>query len=248
VVVVEDQTTTHNVALTSPIATIDDSPVVDTVAPGDTMVYNRYLYNTGSATLTYNVSLNFDVGPLLTIHKNFVTERIANVIDPNGNADVAPYSFNNGSLPVITDFMDSVFCLDLAYLLDTHLLGIEFDGTYFWITGGNSGLDPNKLYKLDATGVLVNTYNQSSSAGWGWRDLAWDGQYLYGSDNNFLVQIDPATGLVTGVTIPGPTNPCRGLAYDPVSDHFFTANFGSGNSIAPALLSTPGRTPRRFTA
>jgi hypothetical protein len=62
---------------------------------------------------------------------------------------------------------------------------------------------------------------------WGWRDLAWDGQYLYGSENYSVVQIDPATGLATGVTIPGPTGPCRALAYDPASDHFFTANFST---------------------
>jgi len=227
VTVVENQTTTHNVALTAPIAIIDTSPVVDTVAPGDTSVYDRYLYNTGSATLTYSVTLDFNVGPGLSIHKNFVTERIANVIDPLGSADVAPFSFSGGNLPVITDFQDSVFCLDLVFLNDTQLLGIEFDGTYFWITGGNSAVDPNKLYKLDANGVFVDSFYQTGTTAWGWRDLAWDGQYLYGSDDAIIDEIDPITGLVTGVTIPGPQPTNRGLAYNPDNDHFYTANWGS---------------------
>ena len=39
-------------------------------------------------------------------------------------------------------------------------------------------------------------------------------------------QIDPATGQPTGVTISGPENPNRALAYDPATDHFWTVNFG----------------------
>jgi len=144
----------------------------------------------------------------------------------DGSADVAP--FRSGShLPVITDYHDSVYCFTLDTLVDTQFLGVEFDGTYFWITGGNTALDPNKLYKYDAAGNLISTYDQNSSAGWGWRDLAFDGTYLYGSDDTIIDQIDPATGLPTGVTITGPSNPCRALAYDPATDHFWTANFSS---------------------
>lgn len=111
---------------------------------------------------------------------------------------------------------------------DNQLLGVEFDGTYFWVTGGNSGNDPNKLYKYDANGNFLEVYDQPSSCtGWGWRDLTWDGEYLYASCSYTIHQIDPATGQPTGTTINGPENPNRALAYDPSSDHFFTANFSS---------------------
>ncbi len=110
---------------------------------------------------------------------------------------------------------------------DYQNLGVEFVDGFWWVTGGASETDPNQLYKIDADGNLVAAYDQSSSAGWGWRDLAFDGDYLYSSDSATVVQIDPATGQATGTTIPCPTNPCRALAYDPDTDHFWTANFDS---------------------
>ncbi len=125
---------------------------------------------------------------------------------------------------------DSVFYLDVQSPTgDNQILGVEFDGTYFWVTGGNSGSDPNKLYQLDPQGNLIATYDQpTSSTGWGFRDLAFDGTYLYGSpDDGNIYQIDPTTGQWTGVVIPGPVAPCRALAYDPATDHFWTANWDS---------------------
>jgi hypothetical protein len=226
VTVVEDQTTTHNVALNAPIVFIDTSPVVDTVAPGDTMVYTRTISNLGTAPLEYTVVLNTNVGPQVMIHRNPVTERIANIVDPMGQTDAAPFSYSFNT-PVILAQGDTLFSMDLGYLGDTQLLGIEFDGTYYWITGGNSGSDPNKLYQLDANYMLINTYDQSSLAGWGWRDLAYDGAYLWASDQAMIQEIDPATGLATGNTIPGPISPCRALAYDPMNDWFWTASFSS---------------------
>jgi hypothetical protein len=158
----------------------------------------------------------------------FIGDPIVNNVDPNGPVDIAPvFNTGGGQLPVITDYHDSVYCFTLDTLTDTQFLGVEFDGTNFWVTGGNSGGSPNKLYKYDATGNLLNTYDQNSSAGWGWRDLAFDGTYLWGSDDTIVDQIDPATGLPTGVTMTGPISPCRALAYDPATGNFWTASFSS---------------------
>ncbi len=141
------------------------------------------------------------------------------------NTDTAPTS----RAPIGTMALgDLLFEIDFGAVTgDTQLLGVEFDGTYYWVTGGNSGSDPNKLYKINTTGALIATYDQSSLAGWGWRDLAFDGTYLYASDSGVVQEINPATGLVTGVTIPSPTNPARALAYDPATDHFWAANWDS---------------------
>jgi hypothetical protein len=112
--------------------------------------------------------------------------------------------------------------------LDTGCLGVEFDGTHFWVTGRDASHgDVHKLHKFDMWGVHDTSYLQGTSSLWGWRDLAWDGQYLYASDAASVVQIDPATGGVTGVSFAGPVNPCRALAYDPATDHFYTASFSS---------------------
>ena len=66
--------------------------------------------------------------------------------------------------------------------------------------------------------------------GWGWRDLASDGKYIYAGDPNvpYIVQIDPSNGQPTGTQYgPFPITPCRALAYDPVSDCFWTGSFSS---------------------
>ena len=113
---------------------------------------------------------------------------------------------------------------------DNQCLGVEFDGTFFWVTGGGGTTHPvpNKLHKFDKDGNYITSYNQPTVSDWGWRDLVWDGNYLYGSDSPNIEQIDPATGTPTGgVTIPGPLDPNRGLAYDPATDHFWTADFSS---------------------
>jgi hypothetical protein len=108
-------------------------------------------------------------------------------------------------------------------------LGVEFDGANFWVTGGGAidQSDPNRLFKYDLQGKLIATYPQTSTSAFGWRDLAFDGTFLYASDSQLIEQINPATGTATEVTIPGPLNPNRGLAYDPATDHFWTVNFDS---------------------
>ncbi|HUV02652.1 MAG TPA: hypothetical protein VMW67_04305 [Desulfobacteria bacterium] len=111
---------------------------------------------------------------------------------------------------------------------DNRCLGVEFDGTFFWISGGgDDATETNKLHKFDKNGNYITSYDQPNASFWGWRDLVWDGQYLYGSESTDIEQIDPSTGSITGVTIPGPQDPNRGLAYDPATDHFWTANFNS---------------------
>jgi len=231
VVVVADQTTTHDVALTAPIATIDQSDIIDTVTIGDTAVYGRYLYNTGTAPLTYSVALDFSGGgPGINVQNNSKSERIMSVLDPTGSADAAPFFFNNGSLPVITDFQDSVFVLDCQGPTgDDGCLGMEFDGTYFWVTGRNAALgDIHKLHKFDANGNYMLSYDQGTTSTWGWRDMAWDGAYLYASDENEWAKIDPATGAkVDTLQRPAGMSPLRALAYNPDNDHFYAANFGS---------------------
>ena len=127
-------------------------------------------------------------------------------------------------------FGDNLFTIDATAATGHNLiLGVEYANGYYWVTSGGATAttDPNFLFQIDLAGALVNSWAQGTTSDWGWRDLAFDGTYLYASDSNVLAQIDPATGTATGVTIPCPENPCRALAYDAVTDHFWTANFGS---------------------
>jgi len=144
--------------------------------------------------------------------------------------DVSPM-FSTGS--EAKDGSRCFFTGELLYTLnvgtitgDIRCLGVEFDDDdNWWITGAADMLGA-KLYKISYGGTLLGTYNQGKT-GWGWRDLAYDGRYLYASDSYVIDQIDPATGMVTGVTIPSPVTPARALAYEAPSDSFWTASFSS---------------------
>lgn len=146
---------------------------------------------------------------------------------PRPDADTAPSAHQLSEPAALGDVLFDIDAGTAAS--DTQLLGVEFALGYYWVTGGNSGVDPNKLYKLDPTGALVASWDQPGNTGWGWRDLAFDGTYLYASDDSgaTVKQIDPATGAPTGVTIPCPLPLCRALAYDPGMDHFWAANWDS---------------------
>lgn len=106
---------------------------------------------------------------------------------------------------------------------DDELFGVEIADGSVWISGGNSGLEPNKLYRFSYDGDLLETLDQPlSPSSQGWHDLAWDGQYLYGSSDSEILGID-LTGTIQEV-ISGPLGLHRALTYDPDSDHFFSCD------------------------
>ncbi|UCG92069.1 MAG: T9SS type A sorting domain-containing protein [candidate division WOR-3 bacterium] len=135
-------------------------------------------------------------------------------------------------------FGDIIFEMDVETPTgDNQCLGVEYDGNYFYVTGGNSGADPNYLYVLDTLGNLIWTIAQPvHSTLLGWRDLAWDGadawygriDTLYASCNNNVDKfgIDLLNGTLDYYgSFPGPENPNRALGCKPDSAWFFTANW-----------------------
>lgn len=133
---------------------------------------------------------------------------------------------------------DVIFEMDVQTITGCNrLLGIEFDGTYFYVTGA---CDPpgNSVYVIDTLGNLIWAPFQGTVTSWGWRDLAWDGVYagpdridtLYASDGSTVVKfgIDLTSGVLTNYgSYPGPENPNRALAWMDDSLWFFTANFSN---------------------
>jgi uncharacterized repeat protein (TIGR01451 family) len=170
---------------------------------------------------------------------------------PQANTDVAPVSRASITPLALGDWLFDILAEDATG--NNLLLGVEFANGHYWVTGGEPSGGIGFLYKIDTAGNLVATYNQASACtGWGGRDLVFDGTYLYyGCDDGLIHQVDPATGLPTGVTITSPIAPPRALAYDPATDHFWTANWDSNlyeierngtivHSFAPVGLSTYG--------
>ncbi len=168
------------------------------------------------------------VNLLIVIAISFTPSKNGKFLQPRATDDVADRSVRVYPKR-IKDFGDSLYGFNAQLATgDNEILGVEFVGGYFWLSGGNSMANPNKLYKLDRNGVLEATYDQPTTSSWGFRDLASDGQYIYGTDDDGTIyQIDITDGSPTGVTIPGPLSVNRALAYDPSHDRFWTANFRS---------------------
>ncbi|MEE8417429.1 MAG: T9SS type A sorting domain-containing protein, partial [candidate division Zixibacteria bacterium] len=150
-------------------------------------------------------------------------------IDPAHELNERAPAHGSGDPPTVLDFADEVFTFETeSQTGDIRCLGVEFDGQYFWVTGAND-LVTHYLHKFDSDGNHISTFNQGTSSDWGWRDLAWDGTYLYASDEYELAVIDPNTGQKID-ELPMPTSispPLRALAWDPETDLFWSANFGS---------------------
>ena len=111
-----------------------------------------------------------------------------------------------------------------ALIGDTQVLGSEFAGDHFYVTGGNSSTQPNQVYVIDRDGTTYTQFDQWNSGGWGWKDLVYDGTYLYGSSNYTINCFDLDGNSVPDMDITSPISPHYALAYDPVTDHFWIGN------------------------
>ncbi|MHC4944127.1 MAG: hypothetical protein ACYTG7_14025 [Planctomycetota bacterium] len=119
---------------------------------------------------------------------------------------------------------------------DPRCLGVEYDGTYYWITGANDYYNGAYLYRMKQDGSDVSVYDQPQdhSPGWGWRDLAIDGSYFYAGDpredhegmvNKFY--LSGSSVVVHQSYGPFPVNLCRAIAYDPDEDCFWVGDWDS---------------------
>ncbi len=137
-------------------------------------------------------------------------------------ADVSPERGDLRATPPVESSQILAYGDELAYFRveaqvnDFQILGIAFDGSYMWLTGGGSG-GTNMLYKFDAAGSFMLSFIQASPAGWGWRDLCYEAatNKLWGSASGIIQEINPITGLATGASIPSPVNPARAEAWQP---------------------------------
>ncbi|TKJ41497.1 hypothetical protein CEE37_02740 [candidate division LCP-89 bacterium B3_LCP] len=129
--------------------------------------------------------------------------------------------------PPVDDPWDMIFYFNAGVVCaDNQLLGPHFADGNFYITGAGNAADPNYVYVCDATGAFNFSFTQSAaSTGWGWRDLAYDGTYMYGSVTTTVEAFDLAGNLVPAMNINGPSLPNRALAYDPDTDTFWTQSF-----------------------
>lgn len=98
--------------------------------------------------------------------------------------------------------------------------GCEFDGTYFYSPDFNG---PN-FYQYDIGGNYVSTFTITGVSSI--RDMAYDGQYMYGGANAYTIyQMDFTTHTLIG-TIAAPDT-VRDIAYDSTNDGFWIAGWAT---------------------
>jgi hypothetical protein len=111
-------------------------------------------------------------------------------------------------------------------------LGVDWDGQYFWSTGcAAGGVAPYFIIKWDNRGHKLAEYSQPSqpSSSWGFRDMAFDGTYLYSGSENGFWKIDPATGATTLMfSSMSPMTIIRALTWVPSEGMFYTGSFALG--------------------
>lgn len=123
------------------------------------------------------------------------------------------------------DPWDVIFDFNLTQITGLErIMGAEFADNRFFITAG----DPVRgavVAVTDRNGGLTAVFDQPfEPVGWGMRDLAWDGEFLYASQNRNIVAFT-LEGEALDWTISSPLTLNRALAYDPEVDGFWTAEW-----------------------
>ncbi len=134
-----------------------------------------------------------------------------------------------------TDDLDEVWDVVFGFDLDnseTRNRGITFDGEHFWISGSDNydPSGPNKLYKYDDAGNLLEVYDQpvEEPSPAGFYGITWANGKLYGADNRLMYEIEVGDeGLTVLSTWDLPVNPARYIIYDPQADAFWVGDLGT---------------------
>jgi len=95
---------------------------------------------------------------------------------------------------------------------DNRIQGIEFVGDRFVVTGGNSGRGRGKVWLFDHDGRMTGSFDQFMDSQFGMRDLAWDGELIWGGDGWTVSGFTPDGELVHQFN--GPITPSRAFAWD----------------------------------
>ena len=103
---------------------------------------------------------------------------------------------------------------------DDHMEGVVFVDEHFWVVGGSDST--HMIYKFDRDGALVDTFPQfEHDDRRGMRDLAWDGNLIWGSVDRAIFGFDLEGELVT--TFDAPFRPVTAITYDEQLDVLWIA-------------------------
>ncbi len=212
VTIMEDDTITQDFSLLHPEFVLSTTGITNTLAQGDTSHHSFTLTNDGNGELTYDIDMDFHLYDL-------------DGASPSGMETLEPRRGPVQPPSGTDDPWEELLNFNVTAIVDDRLIrGAAFAWGSFWVVGG--GVQPgehNMIYQFDPMGNLIGTpIPQPTNSVYGFNDLAYDGEYLWGSENQWIVSFD-TTGTAHD-SIAGRLNPNRCLAYDPVEDVFYTGD------------------------
>jgi len=108
-------------------------------------------------------------------------------------------------------------------LEDNGLQAVAFADGFFFVASSNGNGDRGKIYKLTPEGEVVTEFDQFVNSRYGFRDLAYDGNLLWGMDAGVLYGFTTAGELETTIDIPDNLS-VRCIAYDQDNSVFWLGN------------------------
>ena len=107
---------------------------------------------------------------------------------------------------------------------DDMINGIVFTGEHYYISGGNNRNAVNKIYRFNAEGEYIDNFDQFHESDYGMRDLTFDGNLIWGADENVLYGFDTHGDLIR--TIEGDAA-YRTLTWDSELELFWSSDITS---------------------
>ena len=155
---------------------------------------------------------------------NLNREEIVSSVEPDNDVHEAFEVSNDGNAPVtyrserqlLGEFevepweARDVFSIG-QNVEDDGIMGVVFLDDHFYVSGEND--DEPSIYIFDREGELVETIPQVGENDASMRDLAWDGELIWGTVQSFIYGFTPEGELVT--TLEGPFRPLNCITWDP---------------------------------
>ncbi len=174
------------------------------VPEGDSLEINFDLLHPEFSPTNFELSAILDPG--MTIDLGFSLTNTGNgPMDWNaekrllGDADAEPWELRRRyNVGRITD--------------DDRIEGVIFAQDKFFLSGANGIDSANLIYVLDRDGELLNRFEQIGSSRYGYKDMDWDGNYLWAAGEDSIYCLTTDGQVVT--SWPDPLNPSQYIAYN----------------------------------
>ncbi|MDK9699861.1 MAG: T9SS type A sorting domain-containing protein [bacterium] len=214
----------HNFTMRRPMAVVSPTSLDLTVGIGDSVFGNVTLNNNGDGPMAFTAALQ--QGPVMD---NASTREITPATDDAMITATTIPAIDEVNTPwqILRDIQ-----IENLGSRRAQNYGAEYANGFIWAPCGD------RWFRFTPEGTFVDSTLMipgASSGAFTIRDMAFDGDYIYGSWDATLRAFDPTTGAaVTAANINCTAvgvGLCRAVAYDPNEDVFFVSNWGTVSSI-----------------